>query len=190
MRPRPEQDDRDVRVHEGSTTLPGDLSPQDFREALSNVATAVSVIATDGSGGIGGVTCSALCGASDVPPLLAFCIHRKSAANALIRANGVLCVNCLQADQQDLSQLFAGAGSVPMRERFAGERWGVLTTGAPYHRDALIAFDCALMEARDVGTHSLFIAKVLATAQSGQAAPLLHQRRAYATVRPIDGGRA
>jgi flavin reductase (NADH)/flavin reductase/chlorophenol-4-monooxygenase component 1 len=185
MRPRPEQDDRDVHVHEGSTTLPGDLPPQDFREALSNVATAVSVIATDGPGGIGGVTCSALCCASDTPPLLAFCIHRKSAANALIRANGVLCINCLQAAQQDLSQLFAGAGSVPMRERFGGPGWSMLATGAPWHKDALVAFDCALMDVRDIGTHSLFIAKVLKTAQGGAAAPLLHRRHAYATARPI-----
>ena len=96
------------------------------------------------------------------------CVHGKSATNAAIKANGVLCVNCLQADQSELSQAFAGIGSMPMRERFALAHWDALVTGAPRCKDALVALDCEVAEVRDIGTHSVFIAKVLATSEARQ----------------------
>ena len=48
-----------------------------------------------------------------------------------IKANRVFCVNSLQAEQTELSQAFAGIGSIPMPERFALTDWGTLVTGAP-----------------------------------------------------------
>jgi flavin reductase (DIM6/NTAB) family NADH-FMN oxidoreductase RutF len=36
---------------------------------------------------------------------------------------------------------------------------------------------------RDVGTHSVFTARVIATTESEGGDPLLYQRRAYATTR-------
>ena len=44
------------------------------------------------------------------PATVLVCIHGKSATNAVIKANGVLCVNWLQAEQEKLSQAFAGIG--------------------------------------------------------------------------------
>ena len=135
--------------------------------------------------GIAGLTCSAVCAVSDTPATLVACVSRRSAAHDIIKANGVLCINCLPAARQDLSQLFAGVGQVPMAERFAAGLWSVLATGAPYCKDALVAFDCELMEAREVGTHSVLIARVLATAQSAPAEPLVHHRQQYATTRAL-----
>ena len=143
------------------------------------------MIATDGPAGRAGLTCSAVCAASDEPPLLAACVHGRSAANAVIRANGVLSVSCLQAGQQELSQAFAGVGGLAMPHRFALAGWRVLATGAPCCRDALTAFDCEVVEARDIGTHTIFIAKVMATAEADAGDPLLHRQRAYATARPL-----
>ena len=157
----------------------------EFRAALTGLTTAVSVIATDGPAGMAGLTCSAVCGVSDTPATLVACVSRRSAAHDVIKANGVLCINCLPATRQDLSQLFAGVGQVPMAERFAADLWSVLATGAPYCKDALVAFDCELMEAREVGTHSVLIARVLATAQSAPAEPLVHHRQQYATTRAL-----
>ena len=149
------------------------------------LTTAVSIIATNGPAGMAGLTCSAVCGVSDTPATLVACVSRRSAAHDIIKANGVLCINCLPAAQQDLSQLFAGVGQVPMAERFAASLWSMLATGAPYCKDALVAFDCELMDARDVGTHSVLIARVLATAQSAPAEPLVYHRQQYATTRAL-----
>jgi flavin reductase (DIM6/NTAB) family NADH-FMN oxidoreductase RutF len=152
----------------------------EFRNALSRLATSVSVITTDGPAGIAGVTCSAVCALSDEPAMVLVCIHGKSATNAAIKANGVLCVNSLQAEQRELSQAFAGVGSIPMKERFTLTDWDALVTGAPRCKRALVSLDCEVADVHDVGTHSIFTARVLATTES-EGNPLLYQRRAYAT---------
>jgi len=154
----------------------------EFRNALSKVATAVSVVTTAGPAGAAGVTCSAVCALSDDPAMVLVCVHGKSTTNAAIKKNGILCVNCLQADQSELSQAFAGIGAIPMRDRFALGTWGALVTGAPRCKDALVALDCEVAEVRDIGTHSVFVAKVLATSEAEQGEPLLYQRRTYVTM--------
>src|SRR4051794_15343350 len=75
----------------------GGVAAAEFREALSHALTPVTVVATDGEHGLAGVTCSAVCSVCDTPPTILVCINRKSYSNALIKANGVLCVNWLQA---------------------------------------------------------------------------------------------
>ncbi len=159
------------------------VTAAEFRNALSNVATSVSVITTDGPAGAAGVTCSAVCALSDEPAMVLVCIHGKSATNAAIKSNRVLCVNSLQAEQKNISQAFAGVGGIPMHERFALCDWDTAVTGAPRCKQALVTLDCEVTDARDVGTHSIFVAKVLATNESEGCAPLLYQRRAYATTR-------
>src|SRR5882757_4067808 len=112
--------------------LPARVTAEEFREALSRVASSVSIVSTDGAHGIAGFTCSAVCSVTDEPPTIMVCVNRKSAANAIIKGNGVLCVSSLGAEQVELSQMFAGVGRVPMNERFAGPHWSVLATGSPY----------------------------------------------------------
>jgi flavin reductase (DIM6/NTAB) family NADH-FMN oxidoreductase RutF len=155
-----------------------------FRATLSRMPSAVSIIATRGPAGIGGLTCSAVCAVSDEPPTVLACVHNRSAANAIIRANGVLCVNCLSSEQQELSQAFAGIGRLSIEQRFACAEWGTLVTGAPYCKGSLLALDCEVIDTRDVGTHSIFIGRVVATAEA-TGEPLVYQRRAYATTRPL-----
>ena len=61
----------------------------------------------------------------------------------------------------------------------------VIATNGPAGIAGLVAFDCELMEAREVGIHSVLIARVLATAQGAPAEPLLHHRQQYATTRAL-----
>jgi flavin reductase (DIM6/NTAB) family NADH-FMN oxidoreductase RutF len=161
------------------------VSAAEFRNALSKLATTVSVVTTDGPGGVAGVTCSAVCALSDEPAMVLVCIHGKSATNTAIKANRVLCVNSLQAEQKNLSKAFAGIGNIPMQERFSLGDWDTAVTGAPRCKQALVTLDCEVTDARDVGTHSIFVAKVLATAESEDGEPLLYQRRVYATTRAL-----
>src|SRR5262245_34034840 len=95
------------------------IAPDEFRTALTNLTTAVSIIATTGAAGTAGLTCSAVCGVSDTPATMIACVGRRSAAHDVIIGNRVFCINYLPATRQDLSQLFAGVGRVPMAERFA-----------------------------------------------------------------------
>jgi flavin reductase (DIM6/NTAB) family NADH-FMN oxidoreductase RutF len=159
------------------------VTPDKFREALSRVVSSVSIVSTNGVHGIAGFTCSAVCSVTDEPPTLMVCVNRKSAANAIIKANGVLCVSSLGVEQVALSQMFAGVGRVPMNERFSDSDWGVLTTGAPYCKTSRVALDCRVAEIREVGTHSVIFAEVLSAVHVTDAQPLIYHSRNYATVR-------
>jgi flavin reductase (NADH)/flavin reductase/chlorophenol-4-monooxygenase component 1 len=167
--------------------LPDDISAQRFREALSRAATPVTVIATNGDAGQAGVTCSAVCSVCDNPPTVLVCINRNSYANAIIKANGVLSVNWLHAGQSVLSQVFAGAGGLPMPERFASGTWHRQRTGAPCSSDAALTLDCRVTQAFEVGSHSIFLAQVVAAVhdETDSAPPLVYCQRSYATTRPV-----
>ena len=158
-------------------------SAGEFREAMSRIASSVSIVCTDGPHGIAGFTCSAVCTVTDDPPTIMVCVNRKSAANAVIKANGVLCVSSLGVDQVGLSQIFAAVGRVPMNERFAGSNWAVLITGSPYCKTSRVALDCRVADIREVGTHSVIFAEVLSTAHASGDEPLIYHSRNYATLR-------
>src|SRR5262245_33990941 len=164
-----------------ATTTPATAA--EFRDAMSRIASSVSIISTDGPHGIAGITCSAVCSVTDEPPTIMVCVNRKSAANATIKANGVLCVSSLGADQVELSQIFAGIGRVPMNERFAGPNWAVLATGAPYCTASRVALDCRVADIREIGTHSVILAEVVSAAHAGDGEPLIYHSRNYATLR-------
>ena len=160
------------------------VSASEFKDALSKAVTPVTILATDGPNGRAGVTCSAVCSVCDTPPTVLVCVNRSSYANSVMKANGVLSVNWLSADQSKLSQLFAGVGALPMPERFLHGHWDTLVSGAPYCKDALMSLDCRIVSVTEVGTHSIFFASVLATSKADGRDPLAYCQRAYATTQP------
>jgi len=165
-------------------TVAAEVSATEFREALSKAITPVTILATDGPNGRAGVTCSAVCSVCDTPPTVLVCVNRKSFANSVIKANGILTVNWLSKDQSELSQLFAGVGGLSMAERFASSQWGILASGAPYCKEAMMTLDCHVADAIEVGTHSLIFARVMATTKADERHPLAYYQRAYATTHP------
>ena len=65
------------------------ITRQAFRDGMARLAAAVHVVTTDGPGGRGGFTASAVCSVTDDPPTLLVCVNLHSRQNDLIRANGV-----------------------------------------------------------------------------------------------------
>jgi flavin reductase len=157
----------------------------DFRDAISKALTPVTIAATNGPFGLAGLTCSAVCSVCDDPPTILLCVNRKSFATGIIKSNGVLSVNWLAAGQTRISQTFAGAGGVPMEERFAGEGWRTISTGAPCLTGAAISLDCTIVNTIEVGSHTVIFAKVIAKSHSEESSPLVYHRRQYATTRSL-----
>lgn len=160
------------------------ISAGQFRDALAYAATAVTVLATGGAAGVAGVTCSAVCSVCDTPPTILFCVSRSSATNRLIKENGFVSVNWLNSRQKDVSQLFAGVGKVPMQDRFDHERWQTSPLGAPYCTDALVSLECQISSVTEIGTHRVFLARILGAMLTEAADPLVYCQRAYATTQP------
>lgn len=154
----------------------------DYREAMSRIAGAVHVIATDGPGGRGGATMTAVASVTDAPPTLLICLNRSGRLNALLRENGVFSVNTLVEGAEDLAGVFAGVGGIDHAERFATGTWATAVTGAPLLASARAAFDCRITEATDVGSHTVFLGEVEAVRLGPKAPALLYLDRAYRSV--------
>jgi flavin reductase (DIM6/NTAB) family NADH-FMN oxidoreductase RutF len=161
------------------------VAPLEFKDTLSRALTPVTVVATNGPGGLAGLTCSAVCSVCDEPPTVLLCVNRKSLAADVIQKNGVLSVNWLAAKQSHISQTFAGVGSVPMQSRFGDTSWGILTTGAPCRMDAVVSLDCEITNTIDVGSHSVIFARVVAKHHSEESLPLVYHHRQYATTQSL-----
>lgn len=145
----------------GYTALEEDAVPvADFRNGMAALASAVTIVTTDGPQGPHGFTASAVCSVSDTPPTLLVCINRTTSAHPHVLEHGVLAINVLHGGQQPLSDIFSSR-SRPMAERFAAARWHRGRTGAPLLDGALVNFDCRVREIRDVGTHTVVIAHVV-----------------------------
>lgn len=159
------------------------LDRTEFRDAMARLGAAVNVVTTDGEGGRAGFTASAVCSVTDSPPTLLVCLNRSASSNAVFLRNMVLCVNTLAAPQRLLSDVFAGLTGLDGEARFESGRWGRLVTGAPVLEDALIAFDCRVVEVVVKGTHSVLFAEVQAIrAGSPGIEALIYYARDYHAV--------
>lgn len=152
-----------------------------FRDGMARLAGAVNVITTDGPKGFAGMTATAVCSVTDQPPTLLTCINRSSYAHSIFGGNGVLCVNVLAAEQQDVAQLFADR-NVTMPERLARVAHERLLTGSPALRGALVSFDCRVAQQQQLGSHDLFICEVQAVNVGEPAAGLTYFGREYHSI--------
>lgn len=153
----------------------------EFRNAMAQLGSAVSVITTDGPAGKFGFTASAVCSVTDSPPTLLVCMNRNSFANEHFKRNGTLCVNVLSSDHQDLSGIFANA-SLRSEERFGYDSWQVLASGAPVLSSSVASFDCLIDTCHEVGSHSVFYCQVQAIRVSEAPRGLVYFNRRYHAV--------
>jgi flavin reductase len=171
----------------GAVTADGEVSsrtvePRVFREAMSRIGTAVHVVATAGPAGKSGFTATAVASVSDAPPTLLVCLNCASRVTPVLKANGVMSVNMLRAGEEAIADTFAGRTGASGEERFKAGEWMRLATGSPVLSSALIAFDCRILEAKEVGTHNVFFAAVEAIRHGEPGPALVYHERAYKRV--------
>ena len=156
-----------------------------YREAMARLGAAVNVITSDGPSGRSGFTASAVCSVTDEPPTLLVCVNRSNDSHAVLRENGVFCVNTLTSAHQDLSSVFAGVGDLTHEARFAsGGAWVRMETGSPALDGAAVSFDCRVIHVVAVGTHDVFFGEVVAVRQGDTHEGLIYFGRAYHRVAP------
>ena len=151
----------------------------EFRDAMARLGAAVNVITSQGAGGLAGMTASAVCSVTDDPATILVCINRNSDNNAIIKANGVVCINVLSAGQQEISDVFAGATKCTVAERFRTGTWDTLETGSPTLVGAAVVMDCVVDEVLEKGTHSVFFAHVTALRVNEPSSALVYWGRGY-----------
>ena len=160
------------------------IEATDFRDAMSLLATAVNVITTNSESGVHGFTASAVCSVTDSPPTLLVCMNQTARSHAHFLDNKILSVNVLAEHQQHLSTAFSS--KISPEERFKQAIWTELETGSPILTDALVSFDCEIEQIQEVGTHSIFICRIVAIQQSQQEQGLVYFNRVYHHVGQVE----
>lgn len=169
---------RDEHRHIVDTT-PTDLELRtDFIDGMSRVATSVTIVTTDGIAGKLGLTVSAMSSVTADPPTLLVCVNRHNPLDTAIRENGVFGVNALRADQRLVAETFAGRPRRGTPYDFQAGSWHIENTGSPLLTGAVAWFDCVLIAAHHVGTHTIAIGRVVASG-ADPGTPLIYGRRSF-----------
>lgn len=146
-----------------------------FRQAMGNVAAAVSVVTVYDGQAPHGTTVSAFGSLSMDPPMLLVSLDQGSTLLSKIREGSVIGVNVLAAHQDQIALRFASKRA----DKFADVPWE-LHDGAPALTDnhAFVALDVdRLVRA---GDHTLVLGNVIAASTSSNAA-LTYWQRTFGT---------
>ena len=158
-----------------SLHLPAPGLQDSFRDAMGNVAAAVSVVTTLVDDVPYGTTVSAFASLSMEPPMLLVSLMRASRLLSVLRPGAAVGVNVLGAGQGDVAQLFAERRD----DKYDHVAWDV-ADGAPRLHDqhAWVALRVARLV--PAGDHTLVLGDVV-NAISDAGTPLVYHRRSFGT---------
>jgi flavin reductase (DIM6/NTAB) family NADH-FMN oxidoreductase RutF len=162
------------------------VSTGQFKTALGQWPSGVSVVTTRVGSTAAGMTVSAFFSVSLDPPLVAVCLDRKAATLGLVTRSGRFAVNVLSAAQSELSDRFATRDNEPTR--FDGVALHPSeAAGSPLIAGAVVHLDCELTATHDAGDHVLCVGQVgLALTHPGS--PLIYHASRYHSLSPLAGG--
>lgn len=170
-----------VTAHRNAESA-SDASVRDDRDAfltaMGNAVTGVTVVATDGPGGLVAQTVSAMCSVSADPPTVLVCVHLRSPLCESLLTNGYFSVNVLSAAQSDVADTFAGRPRHGAPYDFRCATWSTGQSGSPLLVGAVATFDCRLARSLVVGTHRIFFGHVL-NSQDAPGESMTYQCRTY-----------
>lgn len=156
------------------------FDPKEFRRALGNFATGVTIVtAATTSGKKAGVTANSFNSVSLDPPLILWSIDKNSSSYQVFDEAEHFAVNILAADQIDLSNHFAR----PRDDKFSGVEYEAGVGAAPLFADCSARFHCEKHAQIDGGDHWILIGRVVVFEDFGRS-PLLYHQGAYSMVLP------
>ncbi|RFS81791.1 flavin reductase [Actinomadura spongiicola] len=143
---------------DGAGATPGEaLDPVEFRKAMAEFATGVTVITALDRGEPVGFACQSFASVSLEPPLILFCVDHRGRSWPRIRAAGRFCVNVLAEEQRDLCERFGSRRGA----KFEGLDWEASPWGTPVLPDVLLGVHAVVHDVHRAGDHDVVIGRVL-----------------------------
>ncbi|MDI3324510.1 flavin reductase family protein [Pontibacterium granulatum] len=161
-----------------------DAVRQDFLNAMSRRVSSVNLVVTDGPGGRFGLTVTCMNSITADPPMVMIGINRKSPLCDAVGENGSFTVNLLSTEQKHLADSFAGMGPDHARYDFSQAKWHREHNNTLILSDSAAAVACELVSFHDVGSHRLFMGRVVSAKQGGSPA-LCYSERGYKCAQPM-----
>jgi 3-hydroxy-9,10-secoandrosta-1,3,5(10)-triene-9,17-dione monooxygenase reductase component len=158
------------------------VDPREFRRALGQFATGITIITTMHDEVPIGFACQSFAALSLDPPLVLFCPTKMSRSWQAIEASGRFCVNILSEAQREVCARFGSREP----DKFAGVGWHPSPAGDPVLEGSLAHIDCDVDAVHDGGDHFVVFGRVRALSELPvtKPRPLLFYRGEYTGIEP------
>ncbi|HEY7860259.1 MAG: flavin reductase family protein [Gemmatimonadales bacterium] len=152
------------------------IDPATFRSVLGRFASGVTVVTIrDAQGADHGMTVSAFCSLSLLPPLVLICVEKGASMYDALAQSTRFVVNVLEASQEELARRFAEEHP----DRFDGIGFTRGLNGAAIIDDCLAVIECDVLARHPGGDHTIVLGTVIGAA-TREGRPLLYYRGGYA----------
>jgi len=150
-----------------------------FRSVLGEFATGVAAVTVMTKKGEPlGITVNSFSSLSLDPPLVLWCLDKKSDTLDIFTTCSGFTINVLSARQRDLSSRLAQQGAHGLDD--------IATTvgvnGCPSIDQALVSFECKIETRHDAGDHIIMVGRVEAFHRGDTEPPLIYHRGGYCTL--------
>lgn len=154
---------------------PDTWEPAELRGVFGRFTTGVTVITTLTARGPVGMTANSFTPVSLEPPLVLFCVSRRSQLCEPFATARSFAVNVLADTQRPLSARFAAPGY----DRFGDTPWRPGHTGVPLLPGALAVVECETAEVLPGGDHVIVLGRVVAVGVAPAGEPLVFYGSRY-----------
>jgi flavin reductase len=124
------------------------------------------------------MTVSSFTSISLTPATVLISLERNARTHDMLVETGNFGVTILSAEQQALSERFAGE-QTESENRFEGLNTFTLVSGVSFLEGGLAFFDCRVFKTHGLATNTLFLGEVLAVQEGSAGSPLLYFDRQY-----------
>ncbi|WNZ55475.1 flavin reductase family protein [Microbulbifer sp. MKSA007] len=161
-----------MTTEKSRTISPSPEQSRLLRDTLGHFATGVTVITTqDTNDQPAGMTANSFNSVSLDPALVLWSIDKQSMGYKAFTTREHFAVHILRADQQHVSNLFAGRGA----DKFGQVNWYEGPNGIPRLEECAAYFHCRRAQCIDGGDHTILLGEVLEFAAFGGEPLVFHQ---------------
>lgn len=152
----------------------GQNSPKDalsLRKIMGKFATGVAIATCmDEAVRPVGITINSLTSVSLDPPLILFCVSKKSGTLAAFMACENFALNILGHTQKDIAHNFSRYN----HDKFQNINWKKSSNDLPVFENSIAIFECKKYACHDGGDHEIIIGEVLSASGNSKQSPLLY----------------
>jgi flavin reductase (DIM6/NTAB) family NADH-FMN oxidoreductase RutF len=149
-----------------------------FRQALGCFPTGVVVVTAGADAARMGITVNSFASVSLDPPLVLWCMDRRSSRYATFTTSFNFTISVLSSDHRGVSARLATPGEHSLNDLTLEPT----SSGPPGLADALAIFECAREAVHDGGDHAVIVGRVLDFRYRDGGAPLIFFRSGYRTL--------
>jgi flavin reductase len=151
-----------------------EVSGDQFKLVMRRFAASVNVITSADGAKKNGMTATAVCSVSSDPPSALIIVNKSNRSHPIIAGTRAFAVNVLSSNQRQVAAHFASK----LPDPFVEIPHSIGRTGCPIIAGADAHIECTVIDQMDVGTHTIFVGKIVA-AGAANGEPLLYHEGRY-----------